>query len=108
MLSVDLTVPALQSLKVVNIQPGPDGYIFENSSRRYRGNLMTELFSSNYYHYTGAGLLKKGRFVPIMGTKENQYRYRSWNTSASSPQLRHSYVKGERGQRDVLAAFPIA
>lgn len=73
-ISVELDVPDIESLKVINKQPGPDGYIFENSSRRYRGNIMTELFSYDY-HYSGAGISNNGRFIPIKGHRENQYRY---------------------------------
>ncbi len=72
--SIELDVPDLQNLELVNRQPGPDGYTFEHSSRRYHGNLMTELFSYDS-HYSGAALTKNGRTVPIKGQRKNQYRH---------------------------------
>ncbi len=73
-LSIELNVPDVSGLKVVNRQPGPDGYSFEHSSRHYRGNIMTELFSYDH-HYTGAAIVKDGRTIPIKSDKNNNYRY---------------------------------
>jgi len=73
-LSIELNVPDLTGLELVNRQPGPDGYVFDHYSKRYRGNLMTELFSYDSYH-TGAAISKNGRSIPIKGQRKNQYRY---------------------------------
>jgi len=74
-LSVELNIPGVSGMGVVNRQPGPDGYSFESSSRYYHGNIMMELFSYNHHYNTGAAIVKDGRAISIKGQRENQYRY---------------------------------
>lgn len=71
--AVEIDIAALRGLNVVNVQPGPDGYTFESSSRHY-GNPMAELFSYDRYE-SRAAIARQGRIIPIPGMNDATYGY---------------------------------
>jgi hypothetical protein len=60
----NVKIPALEGLKVQNIQPGPDGYSYENYYR-YRNNFMSEIFAGDTSARHAIALEKDGRLVKI-------------------------------------------
>lgn len=71
--AVELDIAPLRELKVVNIQPGPDGYTFETASSYY-GSPMAELFSYDR-HESRAAIARQGRVIPIRGMNDAAYGY---------------------------------
>lgn len=70
----NVNVPALEGLKVQNVQPGPDGYSYENYYR-YGNNFMTEIFAADSSARNGIALEKDGRLVKIKVPDANNWGY---------------------------------
>ena len=66
-----IVVDALAGRRVVGETKAPDGYVFENRSRRGPG-IVGELFGMNRYD-SSASLVNRGRVVPIRMPSQYQY-----------------------------------
>lgn len=81
--AVTLDIPAAKDLTLAAIQPGPDGYGYDFSSRHYGGNLMMELFDYDHDR-SGAVIEKDGRVIPLRafpdGNTYYQPRFIGWIT----------------------------
>ncbi len=62
--AVNLKIPGITDVKVVNLQPGPDGYTYSNSYS-YGNNLMTEIFNADRGDHYRSAIFKEGRAVPF-------------------------------------------
>lgn len=75
--AADITLPDLQNLKMNSMQPGPDGYMFENYYR-YNNSFMSEVFSpGNSHSRQYVALVKDGRAVRIRVPENNSWNYNS-------------------------------
>jgi hypothetical protein len=73
---VPVDVPGVSDLRLINTQPAPDGYIFQESWDEYDGNLMREMFSGSggRNRHTSA-IIKDGRALPVKSLGGNSYNY---------------------------------
>jgi hypothetical protein len=74
---VELDVPALSNLKVVNRMPGPDGYTYDKDRRRGGDTLLLDIFSSRSYRSTPA-LTKGGRIIEVNGLNKYNSEFIGW------------------------------
>jgi hypothetical protein len=71
-----LAIPALENLKIRNLQPGPDGYIFENYYYSgYNSSLMAEIFSSRNERHQTAALVKENRAFLLKTPRDTAWDY---------------------------------
>lgn len=78
----DITIPGATDIRIQNIQPGPDGYLYSDNYS-YSGNIMTELFASGRSRSV-SGIVKDGRMikirVPVAAGWEYNTRFLGWVT----------------------------
>jgi hypothetical protein len=73
---VEIDVPGVTNLHVMNVQPSPDGYVFQENYDYYNSNLMMEMFSSPRNRNGDVrAIVKSGRALPVKDLGGNAYNY---------------------------------
>jgi hypothetical protein len=73
---VPIDIAGVSGLRVMNTQPAPDGYVFQESYDYYGGNLMREIFSgSGGRNRHTCAIVKDGRAVPVKNLCGDSYNY---------------------------------
>ena len=62
---VPIEIGGVSDLKVLNTQPAPDGYTFQQSYDYYNTNLMRDLFGAGRRGEQVSAIVKDGRAVPV-------------------------------------------